>query len=90
VISYLADHGQMAWDPSSDITLRGSHAPRVGAGESRAEAATRSVESASATAAADGGGPDLLDRVVETLEELAEFLAGGAARNRGAVAPPGL
>src|SRR5437870_4665120 len=33
---------------------------------------------------------DLLDRVGETLEELAEFLAGGAARDRGAVAPPGL
>src|SRR2546426_2447459 len=80
----------MAWDPSSDIPLRGSHAPRVGAGESRAEAATRRVESASATAAADGDGPDLLDRVSETLEELAEFLAGGAARDRGAVAPPGL
>src|SRR2546430_9995680 len=80
----------MAWDPSSDIPLRGSHAPRVGAGESRAAAATRRVESASATAAADGEGPDLLDRVVETLEELAEFLAGGAARDGGAVAPPGL
>src|SRR2546426_9229156 len=80
----------MAWDPSSDIPLRGPHAPRVGARESRAEAATRRVESASATAAADGDGPDLLDRVVETLEELAEFLAGGAARDRGAVAPPGI
>src|SRR3989454_3102800 len=80
----------MAWDPSSDIPLRGSHAPRVGAGESRAAAATRRVESASATAAADGDGPDLLDRGGETLEELAEFLAGGAARDRGAVAPPGL
>src|SRR3989449_1285861 len=90
VIGYLAGHGQMAWDPSSDTPLRGSHAPRVGAGESRAEAATRRVESASATAAADGDGPDLLDRVGEPLEELAEFLAGGAARDRGAVAPPGL
>ena len=48
------------------------------------------MESAPAKAAADGDGPDLLDRVVETLEELAEFLAGGAARDRGAVAPPGL
>src|SRR5437870_5913170 len=90
VIGYLAGHGQMAWDPSSDIPVRGSHAPRVGAGESRAAAATRRVESASATAAADGDGPDLLDRGGETLEELAEFLAGGAARDRGAVAPPGL
>ena len=90
MVGYLAGHGQMAWDSSSDIPLRGSHAPRVGAGESRAEAATRRVESASATAAADGDGLDLLDRVGETLEELAEFLAGGAARDRGAVAPPGL
>src|SRR5438128_2282141 len=80
----------MAWDPSSDIPFRCSHAPRVGAGESRAAAATRRVESASATAAADRGGPNLLDRVGETLEELAEFLAGGAARDRGAVAPAGL
>src|SRR5262249_50711738 len=83
-------HGQVAWDRSSDIPLRGSHASRVGAGESRAEAATCRVESASATAAASGDGPDLLDGVVDTLEELAEFLAGGAARDRGAVAPPGL
>src|SRR5437667_5724136 len=77
----------MAWDPSSDIALRGSHAPRVGAGESRAAAATRRVESASATATADGDGPDLLGRAVEALEELAEFSAGGAARDCGAVAP---
>src|SRR5947199_711497 len=90
VIGYLAGHGQMAWDPYSDIPPRGSHEPRVGAGESRAAAATRRVESASARAAADGDGPDLLDRGVEALEELAEFLAGGAARDRGAVAPPGL
>src|SRR5438105_1664800 len=76
----------MAWDPSSDTPLRGSYAPRVDAGESRAEAATRRVGSASATAAADGDGPDLLDRVGDPLEELAEFLAGGAARDRGAVA----
>src|SRR5256885_6909985 len=79
----------MAWDPSSDIGLRGSHAPRVGAGESRATAATRRVESASATATADGDGPDLLGRAVETVEELAEFFAGGAARDRGRLAPPG-
>ena len=72
-------HGQMAWDPSSDIPLRGSHAPGVGAGESRAEAATHRVESASATAAADGEGPDLLDRVVQALEELAECFACGPA-----------
>jgi len=49
-IGYWAGLGQMAWDPSSDIPLRGSHAPRVGAGESHAEAATCRVESASAPA----------------------------------------
>src|SRR5438093_457195 len=76
----------MARDPSSDIPLRGSHAPRVGAGESRAEAATRRVESASATAAANGDGPDRLGLPVEAVEELTEFSAGGAARDRGAVA----
>src|SRR5262245_18048278 len=80
----------MAWDPSSDIPLRGSHASRIGAGESRAEEATRRVQRASATAAADGDGPDLLDPAVETLEELPEFLAGGAARDRGAMAPAGV
>jgi len=86
----LTGHDQTAGDPSSDIALRGSHAPRVGAGESRAAAATRRVESASAAATADGDGPDLLGRAVETLEELAEFFAGGAARDRGAVALRGL
>src|SRR5262249_24093162 len=80
----------MAWDPSSDIALRGSHSPRAGAGESRAEAATRRVAGASGPAAADEDGPDLLARSVETLGELAKLLAGGAARDRGAVAPPGL
>jgi hypothetical protein len=80
----------MAWDPSSDVPLRGSNAARIGAGESRAKAATRRVERPSAAAAGDGDGPDLLDRVVESLGELAEFLAGGAARDRGPVAPPGL
>src|SRR2546425_11983604 len=80
----------MARNPRRDAEKLSSHAPRAGAREPGASAATRRVESASATAAADGDGPDLLDRVGETLEELAEFLAGGAARGRGAVAPPGL
>src|SRR2546422_3329221 len=76
VTGYLPGHGQMAWDPSSDIPVRGSHAPRVGAGESRAEAATRRVESASAAPTADGYGPNLLGRAVEAVAELAEFSAG--------------
>src|SRR5437879_4842539 len=80
----------MAWNPSSDIPLCGSDAPRVGAGESRAAAATRRVESASATAAADGDGPDLLGHPVQALEQLAEFRAPGAASDRGGVAPAGI
>ena len=87
---YVPRHGQMAWDPHWDPAIHGSHAPGVGTGEPRASAATRRVEGAPAAATAQGYGPDLLDRGVETLEELAEFLAGGAARDRGAVAPPGL
>ena len=34
----------------------------------------------------DGDGPALLGRAVEAVEELAEFSAGGAARDSGAVA----
>src|SRR5436309_6080576 len=77
----------MARDPSSDIPLRGSHAPRVGAGESRAEAATRRVESASATAAANGDGPDLLGFPIEAVDELTAFVAAGSAGDRGPLAP---
>src|SRR5438445_10198593 len=80
----------MAWDLSRDTAHRGSHAPRVGAGESRAAAATLHMEGTSATATADGDGPDLLGGAVKALEELAIFSAGGAARDRGAVAPSGL
>src|SRR2546427_5264086 len=80
----------MAWNPSSDIPLRGSHTPRVGAREPRASAATRRVEGAPAAATAHGYGPDLLGRAVEALEELAEFAADGAARDRGRLAPPGV
>src|SRR2546425_3525709 len=80
----------MAWDLSRDTALRSSHAPRVGAGESRAGAATLRMEGTSATATADGDGPDLLGRAVEALEEFPEFFAGGAARGCGAVAPSGL
>src|SRR5262249_28596121 len=42
-----------------------------------------------AAATADGHRPDSLCRAVEALEELAEFAAGGAARD-GGVAPSGL
>jgi|SRR2546425_3349601 len=77
----------MAWDPRWDTAVHRSHAPRVSAGEPRASATTRRVEGAPAAATADGDGPDLLGRAVEALEELAEFSAGRAARDCGAVAP---
>ena len=38
----------------------------------------------------DGGGPNLLARAIEALEELAEFAAGGAGRDRGRLAPAGV
>src|SRR5437016_1714790 len=80
----------MAWDPPWDTAIHGSHAPRVDAGEPRASAAARPVEGTPAAAPGDGYGPDLLGRVVEALEELAEFAAGGAARDRGRLAPAGV
>src|SRR5207247_4346899 len=80
----------MAWDPPWDPAIHGSHAPGVGAGEPRASAATHRVEGAPAAAADHGDGPDLLGRAVEALEELAEFAAGGAARDRGRLAPAGV
>src|SRR5256712_6880305 len=80
----------MAWDPPWDPAIHDSHAPGVGAGEPRASAATRRVEGAPAAATADGYGPDLLGGAVEALEGLAEFAAGGAARDRGRLAPAGV
>src|SRR5438093_9774034 len=80
----------MAWDPPWDPAIHGSHAPGVGAGEPRASAATRGVEGAPAAATTHGYGPDLLGCVVEALEGLAEFVANGAARDRGRLAPAGI
>src|SRR5262245_57499324 len=80
----------MARDPLWGTAKHCSHTPRVGAGESRATAATRRVEGTSATAAADAGGPDLLGSAVEGVEELAAFAAGGAAGDRGRLAPAGI
>src|SRR2546430_17633235 len=48
------------------------------------------VEGGPAAATADGYGPDLLARALEALEGLAEFVAGGAARDRGRLAPAGV
>jgi len=77
----------MAWDPSADIALRGSHTPGVGAGESRATTATGGVEGASAAAAADTDRPDFLGSAVEAVDGLAAFAAAGAAGDGGPVAP---
>src|SRR2546425_5969633 len=80
----------MAWDPRWDTAVHRSHAPRVGAGKPRASATTGRVEGAPAAAATDGYRPALLDRAVQALEELAEIPAGGAAGDRGEVAPAGV
>src|SRR5438046_2510249 len=80
----------MACDPRPDTAVHDSHAARVGAGEPRTPTTSRRVEGAPAAPTADGDGPVLLGRAVEAVEELAEFSAGGAARDRGAVAPSGL
>jgi len=48
------------------------------------------MEGAPAAATADGYGPDLLGGGGMAKEEMTIFSAGGAARDRGAVAPSGL
>src|SRR5207244_398986 len=78
----------MARNPLWDTEKLCSHAPRVGAGEPGAAATTRRVEGAPAAASADGDGPDLLGSTVEVVDGLAVFVAGGAAGNRGGLAPP--
>src|SRR5947208_14126010 len=80
----------MACDPRSDTAVHDSHAAGVGAGEPRTPTTSRRVEGAPAAPTADGDGPALLGRAGEAVEELAEFSAGGAARDSGAVASSGL
>jgi hypothetical protein len=87
-VSFLKTR-QMAWDPHWDPAIHGSQAPGVSAGEPRASAATRGVEGVPAAATTHGYGPDLLGCVVEALEGLAEFVANGAARDRGRLARQG-
>src|SRR2546426_8806133 len=48
------------------------------------------VEGGPAAATADGYGPHLLARALEALEGLAEFVAGGAAREPGRLGPAGV
>src|SRR5438309_6520 len=76
----------MARNPRWDTEKLSSHAPRAGAREPGAAAATCGMEGARAPAAADGYGPDLLGRAVQVLEELEEFPAHGAARDRSRLA----
>ena len=57
-----------------------SNAPRVGAGESCASAATRRVEGARAAAAADGVGPNLLGLSIEVVETSLEKVAFALGR----------
>src|SRR2546426_9568872 len=80
----------MARNPLRDRKKLSSNAPRVGAGEPGAAAATRRVEGARAAAAADGDGPDFLGSVVEGVDELAAYVTGGAAGDRGWLAPAGI
>src|SRR6267142_5764283 len=80
----------MARNPLRDRKKLSSNAPRVGAGEPGAAAATRRVEGARAAAAADADGPDLLGSVVEGVDELAAYAAGGAAGDGGWLAPAGI
>src|SRR5205807_7016305 len=77
----------MARNPLWDTEKLCSHAPRVGAGEPRATAATCRVEGAPATPTANGDGPNLLGSAVEAVDELAAFAAGGTARDGGRLAP---
>ena len=69
----------MARNPLRDNKKLSSNAPRVGAGESCAPAATRRVEGARAAAAADEVGPNLLDLSIEVVDEVAAVAAPGAA-----------
>src|SRR5436309_10323310 len=80
----------MACDPRSDTAVHDSHAAGVAAGEPGTTTTSRRVGGSPAAPTADGDGPALLGRAVEAVEELAEFSAGGAARDSGAVVPSGL
>ena len=86
----LIGHGQMAWDRPRDTAVGGSHAGTTSAGEPGASAATRRVEGPPTTTAAERHGPNVLGSAVETIDELAAFVAGGPAADRGWLAPAGI
>jgi hypothetical protein len=83
----LIGHGQMAWDRPRDTAVGGSHAGTTSAGEPGASAATRRVEGPPTTTAAERHGLNVLGSAVETIDELAAFVAGGPARDGGWLAP---
>ena len=83
----LIGHGQMALDRPRDTAVGGSHAGTTSAGEPGASAATRRVEGPPTTTAAERHGPNVLGSAVETIDELAAFVAGGPARDGGWLAP---
>ena len=89
-VGYWPVYGQVAWDCPRDPAVGGSHAPGVSTGEPCASAATRRVQGAPAAAAADGDRSDLLGSAVEAVDELAAFVAGGPAADRGWLAPAGI
>src|SRR5437870_10202158 len=80
----------MARNPLRDRKKLSSNAPRVGAGEPGAAAATRRVEGSRTAAAADGDGPNLLGFPIEAVDELATFAADSAAGDGGWRAPAGI
>ena len=65
----------MALDRSWDTAVGGAHAPGVGTREPRTSAATRRVEGSPVAAATDEDGPNLLGSAIETVDELAAFVA---------------
>src|SRR5262249_6102184 len=77
----------MAPNPLRDTEKLSSHAPRVGAREPCAAAATCRVEGQPTTTAAERHGPNVLGSAVETIEEVAAFVAGGPAGDGGWLAP---
>src|SRR5262249_52582939 len=80
----------MARNSRWDTEKLSSHAPRAGAREPGATAATGGVEGASAAAEADTARPDLLGSAVKAVDELAAFAAGGATGDGRRLAPPGI
>src|SRR5262245_59285864 len=80
----------MAGPPPWDTAVHSSHAPGVGAREPRASAATRRVEGAATTATTDGLDQIFWVVLLRVWKSWRKFAAGGAARDRGRLAPAGV